>query len=178
MQLINPYLKSVGYGSDCLGATCFAALNIGTDVALRPSIALPWPNPIAFPPDGALLGSGTFSGEWPDPLTACRGYTAPAGLPITLELGHLAGSRLSDYSVKRANADSPAIEACGFDASTYVNPDPVAQNAARATLKQFGGIVIVPRRPLSPGRYEVAIDAGQMYTWSFAIVGRSRSSSM
>ena len=174
MQIINPYLRRVGYGIDCLGAVCFAALNTGTDVD-RPTTMAPsrWPKPLLFPPDGSVMDSGAFSGEWPDPLTSCRGYHPPAGLPITLELGHLIEPGLSNYSVMRVDAGGASIEACAFDANTYVNSDPAAQAAARATLRDFGAIVVVPRRPLSPGRYVVAITAGQRYTWSFSIASQN-----
>jgi len=174
MPIINPYLRRVGYGSDCQGAVCFAALNTGTDADPLPATPSPWPKPLVFPADGSVMKAGTFSGEWPDPLTACRGYTSPAGIPITLELGHLIQPGFSDYSIKRADANSSSIEACAFDADTYVNSDPAAQSGARAILSHYGAIVIVPRRPLSPGRYVVALTAGQRYTWSFSIAGRNR----
>ncbi|MBV8451640.1 MAG: hypothetical protein JOZ29_05130, partial [Deltaproteobacteria bacterium] len=132
----------------------------------------PWPKPLVFPADGSVMNAGKFSGEWPDPLTACRGYIAPAGVPMTLELGHLIQPGFSDYSIKEADADSASIEACAFDADTYINSDPAAQSAARTILSDFGAVVIVPRRPLSPGRYVVALTAGQRYTWSFSIAGR------
>jgi hypothetical protein len=169
MQIINPYLDKVGYGTDCQGSVCFAALNTGTDVDLPPTAQSPWPKPLVFPPDGSVIDSGAFSGEWPDPLSACRGYTSPAGLPITLELGNSIEPGFSDYSVKEAGINSSSIEACAFDANTYVNSDPAAESAARAILSHFGAIVIVPRRPLSPGRYVVALTAGERYTWSFSI---------
>jgi hypothetical protein len=172
MQIINPYLHRVGYGTDCHEAVCFAALNTGTDV--DPPPAMPWPKPLVFPPDGSVMDSGTFSGEWPDPLTACHGYTSPAGLPITLELGHSIEPGFSDYSVKRADGNSASIEACAFDANTYVNSDSAAQSTARTILSQFGAIIIVPRWPLLPGRYVISLTAGQRYTWSFSIAGRNR----
>lgn len=174
MQIINPYLRSVGYGAACQGAVCFAALNTGTDADPLSEMPSRWPKPLVFPADGSVIDARMFSGEWPDPLTACRGYTSPAGLPITLELGHLIQPGFSDYSIKGAGADSPSIEACAFDANTYVNSDPAAQSVARAILSQFGAIVIVPRKPLPPGRYVVALTAGQRYTWSFSIVGRNQ----
>jgi hypothetical protein len=174
MQIINPYLNQVGYGTDCQGPVCFAALNTGTDVDPPAAVQSPWPKPLVFPPDGSVVNSGTFSGEWPDPLSACRGYTSPAGLPITLELGNSIEPGFSDYSVERADANGPPLEACAFDAKTYVNSDPAAQSAARAILSHFGAIIIVPRRPLLPGRYVVALTAGKRYTWSFSIAARDR----
>jgi hypothetical protein len=173
MQIISPYLHNVGYGSDCQGVVCFAALNTGTDVNPPPAMPSRWPQPLVFPPDGAVMDSGAFSGEWPDPLTSCPGYTSPAGLPVTVELGHLIAPVLSDYSLNEAGATGGWIDACAFDASTYVNPDPAAQGTARAILSQFGAIVIVPRRPLPPGRYVVTLTAGKRYTSSFSIDGRN-----
>jgi len=176
MQIINPYLHRVGYGTDCQEAVCFAALNTGTDVDPPSTLPSRWPKPVVFPPDGAVMESGEFSGEWPDPLTSSPGYTSPAGLAMTLELGHLIEPSVADYSVKKAD-NGAAIEACAFDANTYLNPDPAAQSTARAILSQFGAVVIVPRRPLSAGRYVVALTAGQRYSWSFSIARRNRHGS-
>jgi hypothetical protein len=174
MQIINPYLHRVGYGADCQGAVCFAALNTGTDVDPPSAAPSRWRKPLVFPPDGSVMESGVYSGEWPDPLASCPGYTSPAGLPITMELGHLLAPGFSDYSVRGAETDSASIAACAFDANTYVNPDTGAQTAARAILSDFGAIVVVPRQPLSPGRYVVAISAGQRYTWSFSVAVHDR----
>jgi hypothetical protein len=172
MPIINPYLRRVGYGTECREAVCFAALNTGTDVARAPAIPAPWPKPVIFPPDGSVIEVGEFSGEWPDPLTSCPGYTSPAGLPITIEFGHLVETRFSEYSISKAD-DGTLIEACAFDANTYVNADPMAQATARAILRDFGAIVIVPRPALSPGRYIVTLTAGQKYSWSFSIAAAS-----
>jgi hypothetical protein len=172
MQISNPYLERVGYGTDCQGAVCFAALNTGTDVD-PPSTALSrWRQPLFFPPDGSVMDSGEYSGEWPDPLTSCPGYKPPAGLPITLELGHLIEPGISDYSVTGGSAEP--IEACAIEANSYVNPDAEAKATARAILRNFGAIIIVPRRPLSPGRYLVALTAGERYSWSFSVASQNR----
>jgi cysteine-rich secretory family protein len=174
MQIINPYLTKVGYATDCQGSVCFAALNTGTDVDPPPAAQSPWPKPLVFPPDGAVIDSGAFSGEWPDPLSACPGYTSPAGLPITLELGNTIQPGVLDYSVRRDDVDSQPLEACAFDANTYVNSDPAAQSVARAILGRFGATIIVPRKPLSAGRYVVMLTAGKRYRWSFSIAGGDR----
>ncbi len=175
VQIINPNLHSVGYGTYCQGGICIASLDTGSDIDPLSSIPSPWPKPVEFPPDGSVMDGGAFSGEWPDPLTSCAGYTSPAGLPITLELGQLVVPGFSDYSVRSADANGASLAACAFDANSYVNPDPAAQATGRGVLRQFGAIVIVPRRPLSLGRYTVAITAGgQRYSWSFAIAPRNR----
>jgi len=172
LQIINPYLHRVGYGNDCQGAVCFAALNIGVDVDPLSAISAPWPKPIFFPSDGSVMDSGMFSDEWPDPLTSCPEFKSPTGLPITLERGPSTEPGFSDYSVSQVSPSSGSIEACAFDANTYVNPDASAQSTARAILNHFGAIVIVPRHPLPPGRYVVALSAGLRYTWSFSIAAK------
>jgi Cysteine-rich secretory protein family len=172
MQIISPYLRKVGYGTDCEGAVCFAALNTGIDVEQPPALPSRWSQPLMFPPDGSLMDSGEFSAEWPNPLTSCPGYTSPAGLPITLELGHLVVPGFSDYSLVETGSGTP-LEACAFDANTYVNPDSTAQANGRAILREFGAITIVPRTPLSPGRYMVRLTAGHRYLWSFSVLAQS-----
>jgi len=171
MQIISPYLRKVGYGTYCEGALCFAALNTGTDIDSQPPIPSAWPKPLIFPADGSVIDISQFSAEWPDPLTSCHDYTPPAGLPITLELGHLIVPEFSDYSITNVD-DGALIEACAFDANTYVNPDTSAQTTARTVLRDFGAIVIVPRRPLPPSRYKVTVSAGQGYSWSFSVVAQ------
>jgi hypothetical protein len=78
--------------------------------------------------------------------------------------------RLTDYSIIRTNSSAAPLQACGFDADSYVNPDPVQHQIAHDTLTLFGVVIIVPREPLVPGKYNVAITAnGQSYSWSFSI---------
>jgi hypothetical protein len=171
MQIISPYLRRVGYGTACHGDICFAALNTGTDINPPLTMPSPWPKPLAFPPDASLMELNQFSSEWPDPLTSCPGYTPPAGLPVTLELGHLIVPEVSDYSIR--NLDGAPIDACAIEANNYVNPDTAAQSAARAVLREFGAIIIVPRRPLPQGRYTVMVTAGERYSWTFSVVARN-----
>jgi hypothetical protein len=172
MQIISPYLREVGYGTACEGAICFAALNTGVDIDAPRAIPSPWPKPLMFPPDASVIEMNEFSGEWPDPLTSCTGYAPPAGLPVTLELGHLIVPEVSEYSIRNTE-DGTLIEACELDANKYVNPDRAAQNAARAVLSDFGAVIIVPRQPLPPGRYTITVTAGLKYSWTFSIVLRN-----
>ena len=172
MQIISPYLREVGYGTACQGAICFAALNTGTDIDSPRTLPARWAKPLAFPPDGSVMQMNEFRGEWPDPLTGCPGYASPAGLPVTLEFGHLIVPEVSDYSIRNAD-DGALIEACTLDANNYVNPEIAAQNAARAVLREFGALIIVPRRPLKQGRYTVTVTAGQKYSWTFSIAPRN-----
>jgi hypothetical protein len=169
MQIINPDLRRVGYGADCHGPVCFAALDTGAGVERPSGETAQWPKPLLFPPDGSVINSSAFGSEWPDPLTSCTGYTSPAGLPITLELGPGSSAQVAGYSLRRIDDGRASIEACAFDAGTYVNPELAAQRTARDILKQFGAIVVVPLKPLEGGQYMVEINADKTYNWSFSI---------
>ena len=126
--------------------------------------------PIMFPPDGSTLPLKSWEGEWPSPLTACPGYAPPSGLGITLQLGLTLAVRMTDFKVTREDGAPSAVEACGFDSTTYVNPDPGAQQRARSMLTGFGAVVIVPRDPLEPGHYTVTVTADdRRYAWAFTI---------
>ena len=52
----------------------------------------------------------------------------------------------------------------------YINPDPVAEKRVRDALNNFGAAVLIPRAPLTPGTYDVAMTVGgRRYAWSFTI---------
>ena len=106
--------------------------------------------------------------EWPNPLKACPSYAFPVGVPITIQLGVNVDAKLTSYALTQG---SKAVEACGFDSSTYSNPDPVELRNAVGTMKMNGEVVIIPRRPLERGAtYEVSATVNdQPYSWSFTV---------
>jgi uncharacterized protein YkwD len=167
LPLLSPRLRRAGYAQICDGGLCVAALDAQS--ALDGAGAMLYREPIAFPPDGATVSLRTFNREWPDPLSSCPGYARPSGLPITLSLGAFQQVKLDKFSVKRADGD--VVEACGFDSTSYVNPDPFTQQAARNVLRGHGAVVIVPRAPLAKGAtYELSLTAnGKPYQWKFSI---------
>jgi FHA domain len=170
LWILNPGLRRAGYGGYCQKGVCAGALDVlsGAD-PIRMTTA-PFANPIQFPPPGSVMRMRSAEGEWPDPLTACAGYTAPSGLPITLELGAHVNAKFSGYTLTLAGVAPAAIEACGFDANSYINPDPVAEKRVRDALNNFGAAVLIPRAPLTPGTYDVAMTVGgRRYAWSFTI---------
>lgn len=169
LSLLDPPLRSVGYGDYCEAGVCIATLNAhgGVDPSSSPK---PPAAPIEYPPNGSSIGVAEFTAEWPDPLTSCGGYVPPAGLPVTLQLGPMVTPVISSYSLTR-DGDPPAtVEACGIDVNSYSNPDAATQTIARELLREYGAVVIVPRKPLTVGRYSVALRAsGRDYAWSFAV---------
>jgi hypothetical protein len=170
LWILNPGLRRAGYGEYCEKRVCVGALDVLSGADPIPMTPAPFANPIQFPPPGSAMRMRSAEGEWPDPLTACPGYTSPTGLPITLELGAHVNARLSGYTLTLAGVAPAAIEACGFDANSYVNPDPVAEKRVRDTLNDFGAAALIPRAPLTPGTYDVAMTVGgRRYAWSFTI---------
>jgi hypothetical protein len=172
LPLLNPNLRRVGYYDFCGGGICVAAMNAigGADAGgLRQS----FPRPLKFPPADAGIDLRTFENEWPDPLTACPGYAAPTGLPITLTLGSFVPAKLERFSVESVSPDGTTskVEACGFDAATYVNPESYGQSAGREVLAANGSVVVIPRRPLTRGAtYSVRMTVnGHEYDWTFSV---------
>jgi hypothetical protein len=168
--IINPGLRTAGYGQFCEDTVCVAGLDLLSGAANIPPDPAPFPQPLKFPPAGGTTRLNSSGNEWPNPLTACPGYSAPTGLPITLELGTMMDVHMSAYSLTLIGAVPAALEACGFDAASFANPDPAQQSRVKDLLHHFGAVVVIPRAPLIAGNYSVSIEAnGRAYAWSFAI---------
>lgn len=171
LALLNPRLNEVGYGEYCEHGACAAVLDVLNGIAAARFAPAAAPGPVRFPPEGATVHLNALSDEWPNPLTACNGYSLPAGLPITMQLGTMVPARLSAYSLRRESA-SQILEACGFDAFTYANPGSIDQASATGSLSELGGVVVIPREPLAPGNYTVEMTVnGRSYSWRFSVEG-------
>jgi uncharacterized protein YkwD len=172
LPMLNPRLTSAGFGIYCESGACAAGINLlnGTERKPRPGPADS--GAIEFPPDGATIAIRSFGDEWPDPRTSCPGYEPPSGMAITLQLGNWLDSHLGEYSVAIENPDGRRmqIEACGFDSTSYSNPDAFAQQTGRGVLKSYGAVAVIPREPLAKGaKYAVSISAnGIQYDWTFS----------
>jgi hypothetical protein len=137
--------------------------------------ARPLKQPIVFPPDGAQVTVRGFYSEWPDPRSSCAGYDPPSGLPLTIQVGNFVAAKLQDFSIQRTDGKDPTVEACGFDETTYSNPDPSQQTLVRQVLHSFGMVVVIPRNPLeTTANYHVTMQVNQKnYDWSFSIPNAS-----
>ena len=176
LTLLSPYLRRTGFGRYCEDSGCAAALDTLSERNRLPAYPVPFAHPLEFPPSGTTIGILALDSEWPDPLTGCPGYARPAGLAITLEVGAQVEARLGAYSLTRDGASSAGsgakLDACGFDAASYVNPEAGAQQRARDILHGFGAVVMIPRAPLERGAsYAVSMTVnGRQYRWSFSTV--------
>jgi hypothetical protein len=171
MPALNPRLASAGFGMFCEEGVCAAGLNLlnGSRRRISSRDSIP---PIEFPPDGATIAMRSFAEEWPNPRTSCPGYEPPSGLAITLQLGADMDTHLTEYSVNRENTDGSTtpLDACGFDSTSYSNPDDYSQHLGRDVLRNYATVVVIPRNPLARGaKYAVSITAnGKRYDWTFS----------
>ena len=97
------------------------------------------------------------------------GYTAPAGLPIILQIGD--GSLTPSVTAHTITSGGSAVEHCVFDETSYSNPDGNMQSLGRSVLGGRDAIVLIARQSLTQGAmYTVSVTAnGTKYTWSFTV---------
>jgi len=129
-------------------------------------------SPVEFPPDGATVNLQSFAGaDYPDPLSACPGYKAPTGAPISIQLGEGYGPDGSlEVSSDFVTRDGVQIETCLITSQSYHGSTSEQTEVGKYALARFGAAVILPREPLTPGRYKVALKEGdKAYEWSFTI---------
>ena len=128
--------------------------------------------PVEFPPDGATVNLQSFAGvDYPNPLSACPGYKAPTGAPISIQLGEGYGPDGSlEVSSDIVTRDGAELDTCLITAASYVGRNPEQTEVGKARLARFGAAVILPREPLAPGNYKVALkESDKLYQWSFTV---------
>ena len=130
--------------------------------------------PVIWPSDGKTVPFTRFGGgERPDPLTSCRGYKAPAGLPILFLASPATngGKTAPRVTNMRFSSGTQALDHCVFTQATYKNPKSDELELARSILGNRRAIVLIPKAPLTKGTmYTVSMTVdGQAYTWSFTV---------
>jgi uncharacterized protein YkwD len=170
LGILDPHLQQVGFGSfreQDGGVQMGAALDV---LRGRGDQHGGVQYPVTWPADGASIPLSAYTGgEYPNPLAGCPGYTAPAGLPVILQLG--SGDRTPNLGEHAFKQGATRLEHCIFDETSYTNPDGDAQSLGRNLLAGRDAVVLIPRNPLTPGKtYTVSITAdGDTYTWSFRV---------
>ena len=127
---------------------------------------------VEFPPDGATVNLQSFAGEdFPDPLSSCPGYKTPTGTPISIQLGQGYGPDDSlEVSSAFVTRDGAEIETCLITSASYMGRDSSQTQAGKTGLATVGAAVILPREPLAPGQYKVALkEDGKLYEWGFTV---------
>ncbi len=170
-SLVNPDLGQVGFGEYCEGTVCVAVLDCVSDLQPAPPWGRALARPIEVPPDGVTVKSAGFSGEWPDPVSSCPGYSTHSAA-ITLQLGMHVPAKLTDASVTQTTgaAAGTSVQTCAYDSEGYTNPDGATQTRGRQILDSFGEVIMIVRDPLASGQtYRVAMTVnGKPYSWTFS----------
>ena len=162
-------LKKVAFAQDATGAA-------GLDVirGLEWS-GTPPTDPVVFPGDGSTIDRTTYFGELPNPLETC-GYPSPAGFPIIAMLPEAPTAALS-ASLNRPDGttiSSLGSQLCVVSEAHYFSSDTVYGPTGLAILQADHVAFVIPRQPLTPGQYSVALfEPGKPdVTWSFTVAGR------
>lgn len=160
MGMMDPRLSTVGFGAyRQAGASPYAAgfsLNV-----ISGNAGSGGTYPVYWPGNGITVPLRAFSGnEFPDPLSACPGYSMPTGLPVFVEVGSNVTTNVTSHTF---TANGVNIASCAIDSAH--NP------SLAADLTWHGGVIVMPQAVLVPGvQYKVSLTVnGAPYTWSFQV---------
>jgi IPT/TIG domain-containing protein/cysteine-rich secretory family protein len=159
ISMMDPLLASTGFGAYRQANTVWkAGFTLDTS---RGRLSSGGKYPVYYPGNGTTEPLRTFGGgEWPDPLQACSGYSAPTGLPVIIQVGSNVDTTAS--AVHSFTGNGVALQHCVID----------SRNAALgSSLKWHGGVILIPKAPLQNGvKYVVSLTVNaKPYTWSFTV---------
>jgi hypothetical protein len=169
LGILDPALQQVGFGIDRARSgriQTAAALDITRG---RSTVPLSVSYPIIWPADGASVPLGTHTAEYPSPLTSCRGYKGPTGLPLIVQLGSsAAGVHVTSSWFGEGDR---WLDHCVFNEGTYRNGDRVQQQLGRRILAAHNAIILIPREPLRSGSsYRAFVEVnGRQIDWTFTV---------
>src|SRR5579884_422554 len=127
--------------------------------------------PILFPGPGVTTNLLTEGPESPDPLQTCHWSSGTTGLPLIMLLPHAPASGLKATLTGPTGTESTTNgKLCVVDQHTYRSTDPVYGPTGAEILRSDNAVFLIPRRPLSRGRYSVAVhQSGKpRISWSFS----------
>jgi hypothetical protein len=159
MGLLDPRLSSTGFGS-------YREVKSGWDMGATVDVIRGNPFsggqfPVLFPGNNTREPLTTYSGnEFPDPLQACAGYSMPTGLPIFIEVGGNVATTAG--AVHTFTGNGVPLAHCVIDSTN---------GALGSSLKYRGGVILIPRQPLTTGvTYTASLTVNNVpYTWSFTV---------
>lgn len=158
LGMMDPRLTSTGFGSYREVKSGWQA-GFALDV-LRGNSFTGGTYPVYFPGPGSNVPLTSYpGGEFPDPLQACPGYSAPTGLPITIQVG---GNVATTVTAHAFTSNGLPLAHCVIDSN---NP------SVGSDLTSRGAVILIPQQPLQAGSsYTVALTVnGVPYTWSFGV---------
>lgn len=158
LGMMDPRLTSTGFGSYReVKSGWQAGFTLDT---LRGNSFSGGTYPVYFPGNGSAVPLTTYSGnEFPDPLQGCPGYSAPVGLPVTIQVG---GNVATSVTAHSFTGNGVPLAHCVIDSTNA---------AVGSNLVSRGAVIVIPQQPLTQGvTYTVALTVnGAPYTWSFGI---------
>jgi hypothetical protein len=115
--------------------------------------------PTLFPGPGVVTNLLTFGGERPNPLETCSWQqTPPVGLPLIIMLPRDPARALVATVTGPSGTESNANGTlCVVDKHNYHSSDPVYGPYARDILNADHAVILIPRHPLTSGRYSVRV---------------------
>jgi len=158
LGMMDPRLSSTGYASYRQVKSGWQA-GFTLDV-LRGNSFQGGTYPVFFPGNNSSMPITSYKGgEFPDPLSACAGYSAPTGLPITIQVG---GNVTTTVGAHAFTGNGSPLAHCVIDSNNA---------SLGSSLKSRGAVILVPQQPLQAGvSYTVALTVnGVPYTWSFGV---------
>ena len=158
LGMMDPRLTSTGFGS-------YRQVKSGWDAGftldtIRGNSFTGGTYPVFFPGSGSTEPLTSYGGnEFPDPLQACPGYSAPTGLPVFVEVGGNVSTTVGAHSF---TGNGTPLAHCVVDSTN---------TAVGSYLKSRGAVLLIPQARLQPGAtYTVALTVnGVPYTWSFGV---------
>jgi uncharacterized protein YkwD len=159
MGMMDPRLQVTGFGSYRDGTTSPWGFGASVDT-IRGLNFSAGTYPVVFPGNGSIEPLRTYGGgEFPDPLSACPGYSVPTGLPVFVEVGQNVHTTAAAHSFA---GNGVPLAHCVIDS----NSPSVGSN-----LTGRGGVIIVPQQPLQVGvTYAVSVTVNATpYSWSFTV---------
>ena len=169
LGILDPALRHVGFGIHRAhdGRIQTAA---GLDVVRgRAGAPASLAYPVVWPANGSTVPLAMHIGEYPNPLASCQGYDLPAGLPVIVQLG--SGGQVPHVTGSWFVEGQRPLDHCIFDEGSYRNRDAAQQRLGRTILGSRNAIVLIPRKPLTPGmRYRAVVEVnGRLIDWTFAV---------
>jgi hypothetical protein len=159
ISMMDPLLASTGFGAYRQVKSGWQA-GFALDTS-RGRLSSGGRYPVYYPGNGTTEPLRTFGGgEYPDPLQACSGYSAPTGPPVIIQVGSNVATTAG--TVHSFTGNGVALQHCVIDSRNAV---------LGSSLKWHGGVILIPKAPLQNGvKYIVSLTVNsKAYTWSFTV---------
>lgn len=146
----------------------------GLDV-IRGLQSAPTTSDIVFPGDGATTRLVSTGGESPDPTEGCSSNPAVtfSGLPLIV-MGAVAppAGTTARLDLPNGSTLTQGADLCVQTPSTYDSSDPVYGSSGESILAGANATFIIPRVPLTAGRYTAHLVRPGMavLSWSFTVI--------